>query len=259
MATSPLFGWEEPDDTDLVKDGAAAIRTLANAIDTSMGDLLGGTSGQVLKKNSNANMDFVWSSDATGMTNPMTTTGDVIYSSSGSTPARLGIGSTGNVLTVSGGVPTWAAPAGGGKLLQLVYAQTANQVTTTSAGEVDTDLSATITPTSSTSKILVIVNQQVGKGKVTSGTSQALIGLKLLRGASVISNFGNHFADTENQEAILGFTVGNTYLDEPATTSATTYKTTFSKQTGSNVTIYVQPSRGNATTTSSITLMEIGA
>jgi hypothetical protein len=52
--------------------------------------------------------------DTTGMTNPMTTTGDTIYSSSGSTPARLGIGSTGNVLTVSGGVPVWAAPAGGG-------------------------------------------------------------------------------------------------------------------------------------------------
>jgi hypothetical protein len=50
--------------------------------------------------------------DTTGMTNPMTTTGDTIYSSSGSTPARLAIGSTGNVLTVAGGVPTWAAPAG---------------------------------------------------------------------------------------------------------------------------------------------------
>jgi hypothetical protein len=52
--------------------------------------------------------------DTTGMTNPMTTTGDTIYSSSGSTPARLGIGSTGQVLTVAGGVPSWATPAGGG-------------------------------------------------------------------------------------------------------------------------------------------------
>ena len=135
-----------------------------------------------------------WTTDASGMTNPMTTTGDTIYSSSGSTPARLGIGSTGNVLTVAGGVPTWAAPAGGGKLLQVVYAQTANQVTSTAAGEVDSDLSATITPTLASSKILVIVNQQIGKGKVTSGTSEALIGLKLLRGASVISNFGKYFA-----------------------------------------------------------------
>ena len=55
-------------------------------------------------------------SQTSGMTNPMTTTGDTIYSSSGSTPARLGIGSTGDVLTVAGGVPTWAAPAGGGGL-----------------------------------------------------------------------------------------------------------------------------------------------
>jgi hypothetical protein len=51
--------------------------------------------------------------DTTGMTNPMTTTGDTIYSSSGSTPARLGVGSTGQVLTVAGGVPTWATPASG--------------------------------------------------------------------------------------------------------------------------------------------------
>jgi hypothetical protein len=58
--------------------------------------------------------------DTTGMTNPMTTTGDTIYSSSGSTPARLGIGSTGNVLTVAGGVPTWAAPAGGGSALTKI-------------------------------------------------------------------------------------------------------------------------------------------
>ena len=51
--------------------------------------------------------------DTTGMTNPMTTTGDTIYSSSGSTPARLGIGSTGQVLTVAAGIPSWATPAGG--------------------------------------------------------------------------------------------------------------------------------------------------
>jgi len=51
--------------------------------------------------------------DTTGMTNPMTTTGDMVYSSSGSTPARLGIGSTGQVVTVAGGVPTWATPASG--------------------------------------------------------------------------------------------------------------------------------------------------
>jgi hypothetical protein len=56
------------------------------------------------------------------MVNPMTTTGDTIYSSSGSTPARLGIGSTGQVLTVSGGVPAWAAAGGGLKAFTLLNA-----------------------------------------------------------------------------------------------------------------------------------------
>jgi hypothetical protein len=111
MATTTNFGWTTPNDTDLVKDGAAAIRTLGQSIDTSMMDLKGGTTGQVLAKNSNTDMDFVWSADAAGMTNPMTTTGDTIYSSSGSTPARRAIGTTGQVLTVSGGLPTWATPA----------------------------------------------------------------------------------------------------------------------------------------------------
>jgi hypothetical protein len=58
-------------------------------------------------------MDFVWGTDSAGMTNPMTTTGDIIYSSSGSTPARLGIGTTGQVLNVTAGVPAWATPDSG--------------------------------------------------------------------------------------------------------------------------------------------------
>ena len=135
MATTTNYSWTTPDDTDLVKDGAAAIRTLGSSIDTTTKNLNPsttagdieyrsstpnvntrlplGTAGQVLKVNSGATAPE-WSSDNAGMTNPMTTTGDTIYSSSGSTPARLAIGSTGNVLTVAGGVPTWAAPAGGG-------------------------------------------------------------------------------------------------------------------------------------------------
>ena len=118
--TTPNFGWAVPTSTDLVKDGAVAIETLGDAIDASLVDLKGGTSGQVLKKNSNTDMDFIWSADSAGMTNPMTTTGDTIYSSSGSTPARLGIGSTGQILTVAGGVPTWATPAAGGSGLTLI-------------------------------------------------------------------------------------------------------------------------------------------
>ena len=86
MATTTNYSWSTPDDTALVKDGASAIRSLGTAIDTTTKNL-----------------------------NPSTTLGDIEYrSSTANTNTRLPIGSTGNVLTVSGGVPTWAAPAGGG-------------------------------------------------------------------------------------------------------------------------------------------------
>ena len=110
-----------PTATDLVTDLPADFEVFGQAVDTSLADLKGGTTGQVLKKNSNTDMDFVWGTDSAGMTNPMTTTGDTIYSSSGSTPARLGIGSTGQVLTVSGGLPVWAA-AGASDDFQLINA-----------------------------------------------------------------------------------------------------------------------------------------
>lgn len=64
MATTTNFGWTTPNDTDLVKDGAGAIRTLGSAIDTSLGDLKGGTTDQVLAKNSNTDMDFKWTTPA---------------------------------------------------------------------------------------------------------------------------------------------------------------------------------------------------
>jgi hypothetical protein len=62
MATTTNFGWTTPDDTDLVKDGAAAIRTALGGVDTSFVDLKGGTTGQVLAKASATDLDFVWSS-----------------------------------------------------------------------------------------------------------------------------------------------------------------------------------------------------
>jgi hypothetical protein len=109
MATSPLFGWEEPDDVDLVKDGAAAIRTLGNAIDTSMGDLLGGTTGQVLSKASNTNMDFTWvtSDDANAIQNTIVDAkGDLIAASASDVPARLAVGANGETLVADSSTST---------------------------------------------------------------------------------------------------------------------------------------------------------
>lgn len=67
MPTTTNFGWTTPADTDLVKDGASAIRTLGNGIDTSLLDLKGGTTGQFLSKNSNTDLDYTWT-NATGYT-----------------------------------------------------------------------------------------------------------------------------------------------------------------------------------------------
>jgi hypothetical protein len=135
MPTTSNFGWTTPADTDLVKDGAAAIRTLGNGIDTSFLDLKGGTTGQVLSKASNTDLDFSWvaQDDSNAIQNALlTTTGDTIYASGASTPARLGIGSSGQVLTVAGGVPSWATPATGA--LTLLKKETFSAVSSVSIG-----------------------------------------------------------------------------------------------------------------------------
>jgi hypothetical protein len=153
MATTTNYGWTTPNDTDLVKDGAAAIRTLGSSVDTTtkalnpsttLGDIeyrsatantntrLGiGTTGQVLTVAEGV-PTWATSDDANAIQNALlTTTGDTIYASGASTPARLGIGSTGNVLTVAGGVPTWAAPAGGGGMTQIGSTTTLSGSSTT--------------------------------------------------------------------------------------------------------------------------------
>ena len=58
--TTTNFGWTVPSDTDLVKDGAAAIRTALGGVDTSFVDLKGGSTGQVLSKASGTDLDFAW-------------------------------------------------------------------------------------------------------------------------------------------------------------------------------------------------------
>jgi hypothetical protein len=117
MATTTNFGWETPDDTDLVKDGAAAMRTLGNSIDTSFVDLKGGTTGQVLSKASGTDLDFSWvaQDDSNAIQNAIVDAkGDLIAATAADTPARLAVGTNGQILTADSTAATgikWATPA----------------------------------------------------------------------------------------------------------------------------------------------------
>jgi len=189
--------------------------------------------------------------DTTGMTNPMTTTGDTIYSSSGSTPARLGIGTTGQVLTVAAGVPSWATPAGGGgKVLQVVSAAINTSVSNSTSTYADTGITATITPTLSTSKVLILLTISAGK---TNGNSGNRVGLNLMRGATELQYITQDGFFTNTTLSFQG-TLPYNYLDSPATTSATTYKVQIKNNAGA-ASVTAQPSGDY----SSITLLEIGA
>ena len=96
--TTPNFGWPVPTSTDLVKDGATAIEALGDSIDASLLDLKGGTTGQVLSKNSNTDMDFIWVTDAAGdITNVSVTSPITGGGSSGSVTVGILSGTTSNL------------------------------------------------------------------------------------------------------------------------------------------------------------------
>jgi hypothetical protein len=251
--TTPNFGWSVPVSTDLVKDGATAIELLGDSIDASLVDLKGGTTGQVLAKASGTDMDFTWATDASGI--PATifdAKGDLIAASAADTAARLAVGTNGHVLTADSAEATglkWAAPAGGGKVLQVIQGTTSTSTTNNGGTYADTSLTATITPSSSSSKVLVLVTQLMTK---TSDNSQNGVNVKLLRGATDLQTT-LVLLKTGTAIENIGFYALN-YLDSPATTSATTYKTQFANQNGTAA-VAAQPNNCPST----IILLEIGA
>ena len=112
-----------PTATDLVTDLPADFEVFGQAVATSMADLLGGTTGQVLSKTSNTDMDFTWVSqdDSNAIQNAIVDAkGDLIAASAADTPARLAVGTNGQVLTADSTAGTglaWATPAAGGMTL----------------------------------------------------------------------------------------------------------------------------------------------
>ena len=230
-----------PTSTDLVTDLPADFEVFGQAVDTQM------------KTNANAATQKA----------TLTTTGDIYYASAASTPARRAIGTTGDVLTVSGGVPVWSAPAGGGgKILQVVSAVTTTETNIFSTSMTDTTITATITPTSATSRILVLITafSYLYVGGATGRNASA----QILRGATNVYNRSASGYEINNLILSSGNwsaqEYGNSYalavVDSPATTSATTYKLQAKiDNTAGSSSIYFQLNNNPST----IILMEVGA
>jgi|TARA_A100001391_G_scaffold199039_1_gene181490 hypothetical protein len=175
-------------------------------------------------------------------------------------------GTNGQVLKTNGS-GTLSFGADQGKILQVVQVTHTAEVSTTGITYVDTGLSASITPSSSSSKILVMVTQRFF---IQRSTDQARGGFRLLRGSSVIMQGPNtqngQEPGGEGQSTNLGGSTqvagafNCTFLDSPSTTSSTTYKTQFANnQSSASPTIFVNSLNNNSGEdgVSTMTLMEV--
>jgi len=230
MATTTTnFGWTIPQSTDLVKDGATAIATLGSNIDTSMVKLKGGTTGQVLSKNSNTDMDFTWVTDAgdisgvtagTGIsgggtsgtvtiTNSMATAidakGDLIAGTGADAFDRLAVGTNGQVLTADSTASTgmkWATASSTPTFVGCSVYSTAGvtipnataTVVTWNSEYFDTD---GYHSTSTNTGRITIPSGKAGKYLIIGAISCDPLGATGRRSAAVYKN-GTIFAQTES-------------------------------------------------------------
>ena len=205
MATTTTnFGWDIPQSTDLVKDGATAIAALGQDIDTAFVDLKGGTTGQVLAKASGTDLDFSWvaQDDSNAIQNAIVDAkGDLIAATAADTPARLAVGTNGHVLTADSTAATglkWSAPAAGA--YKLVKSQTigtgVSSVTVSDAFSTDYDsydiiISGGVASTGP-------VNVQLQLGSTTTGYSYSLVYATYASSvaATIVSTNGSNFPYT---------------------------------------------------------------
>ena len=213
-----------------------------NGITAGTGITGGGTSGTVTVTNS--------------MATEIDAKGDLVVGTGADTFSRLAVASTaGYLLSVDSNETTglkWAAPAAGGKVLQVVQSVYSTEFSMSSSTFADTGLSVSITPSSASSKVLVLVSQPIG---VIRAASSAVSDIRLVRDSTAVFTFkrpvGGVLTGVTDME--LWATAGFSYLDSPSTTSATTYKTQVAS--GSSYETKTNVSNSN----SSIIALEIGA
>ena len=228
------YGWQMPTPTDLVTDLPADFEVFGQAAD---GTVFANAALAVNKTIVDAK-------------------GDLIAATAADAVARLSVGANNTVLTADSAEATgmkWAAAAAGGKLLQVVQANITTTATIATLTQTDTNITATITPTLSSSKILVIIS---GLWYIARNSGVRKANARIVRGSTTIQSYlDNTFIYYSATDA--GGITTIQYLDSPATTSATTYKlqSALADTTADAHTIYYQVNSG----TSTITLLEIGA
>jgi hypothetical protein len=193
--------------------------------------------------------------DASGatLTLPTTIEVDTIEPQSGTS---LTLGASGDTITIPSGatITNSGTATGFGKVLQVVNATFNTNVTSSSSTFADSGLSASITPSSASNKVLIFANLN-GIYKTTNNTG---ISLKLVRGVTDIHNIESIGAYTNDNGNVGVGSSSTSYLDTPSTTSSTTYKITFNSF-NNNGTVNINANSVAGGTVSTMTLMEIQA
>ena len=186
--------------------------------------------------------DIVLAGSTSGTTTltPAAVSGTTTLTLPATTGTVLTTGSTGQVINKAS-LPT-------GSVLQVVQATNSTEATNSTSTYADTGLTVTITPTSNTSKILIIANLAIAKPGASDSVS-----LNIVRNATQIIVFSSGVLYTGTAVYLSGMS-GVCYLDSPATTSATTYKIQF-KNTANQAYVHAMESGSTGT----ITVMEIAA
>jgi rRNA-processing protein FCF1 len=247
-----------------ITGGATSAVADPNATATTKGDLLVrgasalgrvavGTNDQVLTADSAEASGVKWAASAASLA---TTKGDLLVRGA-SALGRVAIGTNDQVLTADSAEASgvkWAdaGGGGGGKILQVLTTTTSTQAST-AGSSADSNLSLSITPSSTSSKILVISSVHVGFA--SSGANQRGM-VWIDRGGTNLTGHGKLMFYSPQVSSVYYFSqVGLSFLDSPSTTSATTYKIRFGKDTGH--TMYIHESTGSASVKDSLTLLEI--
>ena len=163
----------------------------------------------------------------------LTAKGDLISATAASTVARLAVGSDAQILVADSSTATglkWATAGGGsGRILQVQQATFGTQSSTSSTTYSDTGLTVTITPTASTSTILVLFFLPIAK----QANVNSKLNWKLLRASTTLSNTQVNYLRNDTA-SLFQSSVSYSYYDSPATTSATTYKVQYATNSAGN-------------------------